>query len=359
MMSLFLALFACTGEPTKVDSPVLDTGDSVDSARDSVETDSGSIETGDTDTGVVDTDPIETGETADTDNGDECADGYDVDHDDTPAEPCDPTLRWVDVSAGMFMTCGVKEDGCAECWGNLPNYLVVPDVPLQRVSLSNKSNGTTLQHPHVCGLTVDAEIKCWGGDNGYGDNDAPAGTYISLATGDENAVAVREDGRLEHWGYLDACLDGPYVSVATSGNDNAAVREDGTLEVFFTTEAVVTVEGSWSTVSHGGAWVCGLRSDLDGAAQCVSSVDGSEDPPWFGDEPAGSFESLCVSQAGACALDSAGTPTCWPEGAFGASPPAGPFTSVTCGYQHACGLTPEGTIECWGYGDYGETTPPS
>lgn len=359
MIPAILAFLACTGEPTKADSPVLDTGDSVDSARHSEETDTGSIETGDTDTGVVDTETGETGETADTDNGDECADGYDVDHDNTPADPCDPTLRWIDVSAGEFMTCGVKEDGCTECWGITPDYLVVPDALLRTVSLSNSTNGTTTQWPHVCGLTVDGAIKCWGGDNGYGDNDAPIGTYISLATGDENAVAVREDGRLEHWGYLDACLEGPYVSVATSGNDNAAIRQDGTLDVFFTTEAVVTVAGTWADVGHAGPWVCGIRSDLGGAVACVSSADGSEDPPEVGDEPAGSFESLCVAQAGACALDSAGTPTCWPDHSPFVAPPPGPYTKVTCGATHVCGLTPGGAIECWGIGDFGETTPPS
>jgi hypothetical protein len=304
--------------------------------------------------------PIYTGETGETGNGDECADGYDTDHEDRAAAPCDPGLPWVDVSAGLFATCGVKEGGCVQCWGDPTAYFVIPDLPFRTVRLSNYGGTMSTQAPHVCGLTLDGAIKCWGGEEKYGANDSPVGEYASLGTGEFNAVAVRSDGRLEQWGYLDACLDGPYVAVAATESENAAIRDDGTLEIFFTMEAIITVEGSWSSVSNGGAWVCGIRADRDNAVVCVSTVDGSEDPPFVGEEPVGRYVSTCASPEGfACALDEAGEVACWPAASPLSEPAAGPFTAITCGYSHASGLTADGEIRCWGYDTHGETIPPS
>jgi hypothetical protein len=77
-------------------------GDSAESgATESVDSDSA-----DSDTGAPDSDSghADTGETAETGDSEE-------------PPPCDRSRPWIFVDAGMVQTCGIHDDGCAECWG--------------------------------------------------------------------------------------------------------------------------------------------------------------------------------------------------------------------------------------------------
>lgn len=80
------------------------------------------------DTGSVnsrgDTSPEETDAPID------CEDGHDTDIACARAEPCDPTLPWVDVSAGGTQTCGVQSDEC----GNVGD--TAPEIPSSRFPTS-------------------------------------------------------------------------------------------------------------------------------------------------------------------------------------------------------------------------------
>lgn len=314
------------------------------------------------DTGIADS-PVDSGP-GDTATDFACEEQHDTNITYAAAEPCDPTLPWVDVSAGHFQTCAVKSDGCGQCWGaemSSPGY-AVPALSLATIQLSPEVE--THDDFHVCALTTDGTPVCWGGPNEYGQNFAPAGTYVALGTGSVSAAAISDDGSIQGWGRHAACSRGPYHDLAARNLGLAGLREDGTAELLVGTEmSAEAFPGTWKQISLGFGWLCGVRTDMDDSVSCLHAGDpltGEEvDMP---DRPEGRFIEACAGTHEACALDELGNPVCWSAlESFDklANPPAGPFVSLACGESHACGLTADGRIDCWGYDAYGETTPPS
>ncbi len=61
-----------------------------------------------------------------------------------------------------------------------------------------------------------------------------------------------------------------------------------------------------------------------------------------------------------CALDSAGTITCWGFGGDGATTvPAGTYTAVSAGQEFTCAIRTDRTLACWGLNDLGQTSAPA
>lgn len=358
-----LLLIACTDGPDTgvsvdtngADTYNPDTDPAVDSDTGQADTDSGG---GDTDSGAEDTDSG--GE--DTDSGivDTCSTGSDPPPEPPPSVACTASLPWIDVAAGIDMTCGVKSDGCAECWGanaDLDRFSV-PGAAFQTIVMSNSTTGL---FPHVCGIDVDGAVLCWGGTSGYGEDETPAGTFVSVGITESAGAGVRDDGRLVGWAVRAGCAEGSWSEVVASGDWFAGSQTDGTLKVGLAPDYWVTATGVWATLATGGTAVCGLRVDLGAAVGCVAANDATDITSLLALPPDGGFVDVCVSADDeVCALDTTGTPTCWHAGsAYLADPPPGPFVKLACGAQHACALTAEGSIECWGNDLYGETIPPS
>lgn len=111
-------------------------------------------------------------------------------------------LQFTQLSAGIIQTCGVTTDGAAYCWGNdsfgqlgvssaalgarcglqrLPCSLVPVRVPGWRPF---KSISTGLGN-HVCGVTRDTNIYCWGlaqsGQLGYGQRIGATSQALKVA----------------------------------------------------------------------------------------------------------------------------------------------------------------------------------
>ena len=60
-----------------------------------------------------------------------------------------------------------------------------------------------------------------------------------------------------------------------------------------------------------------------------------------------------------CAIDTAGTVTCWGDNEFGESDaPEGMFTTVRAGQWHTCGLRTDGSVTCWGFNRDGQSDAP-
>jgi alpha-tubulin suppressor-like RCC1 family protein len=95
------------------------------------------------------------------------------------------------VSAGGDRTCVLGFDGVINCWGYGVNGQVNAPGLYTRVSA-----GTFLS----CGVKRDTKtVACWSSD-GTLHNDTPAGTFIEVSTGTSHACAIRTDGQLACWG---------------------------------------------------------------------------------------------------------------------------------------------------------------
>ncbi|CAN0577061.1 unnamed protein product, partial [Ectocarpus sp. 12 AP-2014] len=62
------------------------------------------------------------------------------------------------VVAGKDNSCGLRPNGRVDCWGgnNAGQSSPPRDVQFRQLSASNSR--------HVCGLTLERDIRCWGRD---------------------------------------------------------------------------------------------------------------------------------------------------------------------------------------------------
>ena len=146
-----------------------------------------------------------------------------------------------------------------------------------------------------------------------------------------------------------------FVSVSAGGSYTCGVRSDGSVACWGENGlgAATPPVGSFVSVS-GGQWhTCGVRSD--GSVACWGWDESGQSTP-----PAGPFDSVSVGGDHTCGLRSNGSVACWGENEDGrATPPAGSFVSVSVGYDHICGLRSDGSVACWGDDFAGEATPPA
>ncbi len=52
---------------------------------------------------------------------------------------------------------------------------------------------------HSCGVRTDGTLACWG-RNGFGQANAPAGTFTAVSAGFAHTCGVRTNGTLACWG---------------------------------------------------------------------------------------------------------------------------------------------------------------
>jgi hypothetical protein len=248
-----------------------------------------------------------------------------------------PTGTFVSLSAGNALTCALRADGTAACWG-LREFSPLPVLPGQYKHLS--------VHGSACGVRLTGEIECSGGVILRTTFPlAGEGPFEQVVVGEGIVCGRRSDQVVICEGYaplgkFETLTGGAYYAC---GLDSSLQRivcwapQGGQ-------DSLMVLDGPFKEVDTGRFFACGLRHD--GSVRCwdPSRMQGMSDYA-----PGTGYHGLSVGETHACALRADGQATCWGDPLTGVLPEAGTvFKAIAPGTNHTCGLLLDGTIKCWG-----------
>ena len=124
-------------------------------------------------------------------------------------------------------------------------------------------------------------MQCWGW-NGYGQADAPVGTFTSVSAGQLHSCGIRTDQVIQCWGSgsaRTAVPDGTFVSVSAGSYHSCGVRTDGTVRCWGANDhdQADAPEGTFTSVSAGHDHTCGVRTDR--TIQCWGTAHAGRTTP--------------------------------------------------------------------------------
>jgi alpha-tubulin suppressor-like RCC1 family protein len=235
----------------------------------------------------------------------------------SPTRVSDPG-PWMQIGAAYNHSCGLKTDGSVWCWGRdnsgqlgtgggsvgqTSPVAVTSTLPWSKISIRGNIS---------CGIKVDGSAWCWGygangaiGNGSNGNADVPtqvSGGYLwtDIGADDEQVVGIQKDGSLWFWGTNTAgalytnlyptgstvpvkALDpGPWIKVFRKGAGVAcALKADGSLWCWGDQNlgtvgngvATATTISIPTRVIDAGPWV-DFSSGANGAS-CGRKIDGS------------------------------------------------------------------------------------
>lgn len=123
---------------------------------------------------------------------------------------------WASVTTGIFHTCGVRTDGSLWCWGaNFMSALgtgtsMSTEKTPQRVGDGLDWIDVSAGMFHTCGVRADGKLNCWGMALYAGHGDVPEVTtptavgtdsdWVRVHASRYNSCALKSDGRVFCWG---------------------------------------------------------------------------------------------------------------------------------------------------------------
>ena len=230
--------------------------------------------------------------------------------------------------------CALTTEGGVKCWGG--NYLgqlgdgstIHRNTPVDVVGLTSGVIAITADQSHTCALTELGAVKCWGnnetgqlGDGTTEDRGIPVNVLgldigvKSITAGGGHTCALTALDKVQCW-----------------GRNNLGQLGDGTISGYFepkTTPVDVVGLGSGVTaISAGRSHTCALTND--GGVKCWGLNSSGQ----LGDNTggAGSTKSTPVDVVG---LNSG-------------------VDAISAGGSHTCALTTAGGVKCWGQNDLGQ-----
>ncbi len=228
---------------------------------------------------------------------------------------------WVDVSAHLTQTCGIKDDGSLWCWGIVPEGGVLNDflTPyLVKFFPEKKWKKVSTGLIVSCGITDDSTLVCWQvvdsdvlGDDlispllaekvdfGSGWRDVSAGWFHICGIKDDNSLWCRGVNKYGELGVGESY--GNFVSEP------------------------VEVGGEWLKVSTGYGFTCGVK--IDGTLWCWG--DASDGKLGIGEDSGKFYYPQRITM---------------PE----------EWIDISAGAGHACGIASDGRMYCWGRNRFGE-----
>jgi alpha-tubulin suppressor-like RCC1 family protein len=301
-----------------------------------------------------------------------------------PVEAAYVGMDSVQVSAGGWHTCTLREDGTVWCWGRNDEgqlgdgTIVDSTAPVQVLTAAATPLTDVVEIGsgglHTCARTAAGNVRCWGYNQlgQLGNNSTTSSSYAVLVTTTVNDVPSTYSGvsSLEVGGWHNCVvLSGGSVTCwgdGTSGQlgNGANVKQLEPVSVTGLTSVAALGAGEFHT--------CALAS---GAIRCW----GYNEYEQLGDgtttlrntHVAGPVVPNAISLSGGfghtCARTSAGSVFCWGDNFFGQlgnnSNVGGSAAvqvsgldsfSMDAGGLHSCSLNEQGGIACWGYNASGQ-----
>ena len=315
-------------------------------------------------------------------------------HTDTPTN--NPT--YTAITAGRNHTCALRTDKTITCWGRntsgnkrFSDNIYSGSAIILRVVFdeerhhdcwvfqnsaaigcsNNNGYGETdapfgsytavgVGSEHSCGLRTDKTITCWG-RNWNGEAAAPSGSYTAITVGWYHTCGLRTDKTITCWGNNDDgradAPSGSYTAITSSFFHSCGLRTDKTITCWGRNRygATDAPDGSYTAVTAGSEHSCGLRTDK--TITCWGSYDDEKADAPYGsyttaDAPDGSYTAVTAGSEHSCALRTDKTITCWGNNRYGqADAPYGSYTAVAARGDTSCGVLRNGSIRCWGLGN--------
>ena len=279
-----------------------------------------------------------------------------------------PPGSFTQIDAGYYHTCAVGEDGIVECWGGLhseDDALLTPEERDMMKTLLGPPEGRFISVSVGlcldCGVKVDNSAECWGvGPASSDELNPPDGKYTSVSVGDFHACGIRADQTVACWGgnegfdgdFLGQATppDGPFEVINAETYHTCGFRPDGEIRCWGSIVGGVDGEVQTCEQQPDGSTECRVDEEVTAAHRAWGG--------WPGEAPDGDLKVIDGDQDFSCALWDGGHIGCWGSGGINDAPPPGVFTAVTVGHEHGCGLRPDGSVECWGEDEFGQASPP-
>ena len=336
-----------------------------------------------------------------------------------------PGVTVTQIAAGNFHICALLSDGTVKCWGNgfegrlgygNEDFLGDNELPssIGPVSVSTTPGVTVTKidaaQNRTCALLSDGTVRCWGGDNLYGqlgignilkigDNEAPSSVppaaitntpgleVTQVAVGNDMTCALLSDGTVKCWGY-------PFYGALGNGDRVMNIGDNEPPSVLGPISLTSTPGVTATQIAAGDMHACALLSD--GTVKCWgygalgalgygngASIGDDELPSSVGPVSLTTVPGVTATRIAArggstCALLSNGSLVCWGHNALGklglgnqdnvgdnelpssvgpvsvTSAPGVTVTQVSVGGGHTCALLSDGTVKCWGYNQWGQ-----
>ncbi len=239
---------------------------------------------------------------------------------------------WIQISAADKHNCAVYSDDTGWCWG-VNDYgefgngtTTDSDSPVE-ISGSASWSMLSTSSNHTCGIKTDGSLWCWGyasaGKLGNGDTSSVVyNTPQPIASGEEWSMVSAsvnhtcgiktDDGSLWCW-----------------GAGSRGQLGDGLGTTFQSTPVEVDGSDSWSVVSTGDQYTCGIKTD--GTGWCW----GLDDDQQLGNGVGDTWQM---------------TPSPIAGGGFWKQTQG----AITAGRDQTCGIKIDGSGYCWGDDTYGQ-----
>lgn len=203
--------------------------------------------------------------------------------------------------------CGLAEAGVVFCWGETGGS---GGGVFVRVATSQEG---------TCGITETFGLYCPTGSQML-PPPPDAGPFVDLDMSNGHLYAVRRDGSVYVTQDFTALPAGKYVQVSAGGENACGIRDDGTLGCnngIVVPEVLVSERFTRIAVEYF-ARVCGIRPD--GTIRCFNGR--TDTPPLEPfDPPEGAFTKITATSSGMCAIRDDGSLACWGDNPF--APPEG------------------------------------